>query len=104
MTQQSFTDSLSDCHWCPPVLRVMLVVLLLKLISKQFKFPGQISVGVVLGGMARGDDDWLQMVRLGSITISVRYRRRDRKHPEQTDLELFINGNIKYSFFTDPKH
>ena len=56
------------------------------------------SVGVVAGWLARGDDDWLQMVRLGSIPISVRYRRRDRKHSEQTDLERFINGNIKYSF------
>ena len=76
-----------------PVLRVMLLLLLLKLISKQFKFPSQISFTADDGWWLwsrlvwpgwRGRDDWMQMVRLGSIAISVRYiwRREQSRDTE----------------------
>ena len=59
MIHQSFPESLRVTVTEPsPVLRVMLeLALLLKLISKQFKFPSQISF--------TGDDGWWPWSRLG---------------------------------------
>ena len=94
-----------------PVLRVML---LLKLISKQFKFPSQISFTADDGWWLwsrlvwpgwRGRDDWMQMVRLGSIAISVRYIwRRGERREERHRKHWLLASPARSQCFIKEKH
>ena len=90
------TESLS-------VLKVMW-----KLISKQFKFPGQISFSPMMGGdvmAGRGvGNDWLQMVRSGSIAISVRYMCGQHTHIHHTRSWEERTETSNIVSFINPKH